>query len=325
MAPGHAGHAKSIIARFGERVSPARRLARSRRPRPPRLLRPGHAWRNSRRSSIPAVERLERGRDPRRRRTPARRRSCWRRSSSSRPATRRWCDEVWLVVCDPEAQLARLIGRGMTDADARQRIAAQAASLPLWRSAATRDHPHGRLARGGRAAPSTPPCGSCWPPHAERAREPPSGPCRGRIGGVESAACIEACPRPRPRRRWLAVARRRRVPDRSDRARRCWPASPAGPPAPAAPSGPDARGRRVASIRPRRPPATAARPRPGPRHQTRRPTRPQHVPTGPTFQPLDLFAHAQPAAARGACPADRSERPHVDPRRPHARPVGRRG
>jgi dephospho-CoA kinase len=49
-----------------------------------------------------------------------------------------WCDEVWLVVCEPEAQLARLVGRGMAEADARQRIAAQAASLPAWRSAATR-------------------------------------------------------------------------------------------------------------------------------------------------------------------------------------------
>jgi dephospho-CoA kinase len=49
-----------------------------------------------------------------------------------------WCDEIWLVVCDPAAQLARLVGRGMSDSDARQRIAAQADSLPLWRSAATR-------------------------------------------------------------------------------------------------------------------------------------------------------------------------------------------
>lgn len=49
-----------------------------------------------------------------------------------------WCDEVWLVVCEPEAQLARLVGRGMTETDARQRIGVQAASLPLWRSAATR-------------------------------------------------------------------------------------------------------------------------------------------------------------------------------------------
>ena len=49
-----------------------------------------------------------------------------------------WCDEVWLVVCEPEAQLARLTGRGMDECDARQRIAAQAASLPSWRAAATR-------------------------------------------------------------------------------------------------------------------------------------------------------------------------------------------
>ena len=49
-----------------------------------------------------------------------------------------WCDEVWLVLCDPEAQLARLIGRGMAELDARQRIAAQLGSLATWRAAATR-------------------------------------------------------------------------------------------------------------------------------------------------------------------------------------------
>jgi len=49
-----------------------------------------------------------------------------------------WCDEVWLVVCDPESQLARLVGRGMDESDARQRMAAQAVSLPMWRAAATR-------------------------------------------------------------------------------------------------------------------------------------------------------------------------------------------
>jgi len=49
-----------------------------------------------------------------------------------------WCDEVWLVVCNPEVQLGRLVGRGMSDSDARQRTAAQSASLALWRSAATR-------------------------------------------------------------------------------------------------------------------------------------------------------------------------------------------
>ena len=49
-----------------------------------------------------------------------------------------WCDEVWLVDCEPAIQLARLTGRGMSEADARQRIAAQVASLSRWRSAATR-------------------------------------------------------------------------------------------------------------------------------------------------------------------------------------------
>ena len=49
-----------------------------------------------------------------------------------------WCDDIWLVVCDPQTQLARLIGRGSAEADARQRIAVQEASLPAWRAAATR-------------------------------------------------------------------------------------------------------------------------------------------------------------------------------------------
>lgn len=49
-----------------------------------------------------------------------------------------WCDEVWLVACEPSIQLVRLIGRGMSDADARQRIAAQSVSMSLWRAAATR-------------------------------------------------------------------------------------------------------------------------------------------------------------------------------------------
>jgi dephospho-CoA kinase len=49
-----------------------------------------------------------------------------------------WCDEVWLVDCEPATQLARLVGRGMAESDARQRMAAQEASMPLWRAAATR-------------------------------------------------------------------------------------------------------------------------------------------------------------------------------------------
>jgi dephospho-CoA kinase len=35
------------------------------------------------------------------------------------------CDEVWLVVCDPAEQRARLAARGMDDADAERRIATQ--------------------------------------------------------------------------------------------------------------------------------------------------------------------------------------------------------
>ena len=36
------------------------------------------------------------------------------------------CNEVWLVVCDPASQQARLAARGMSAADAAQRTAAQA-------------------------------------------------------------------------------------------------------------------------------------------------------------------------------------------------------
>jgi dephospho-CoA kinase len=48
------------------------------------------------------------------------------------------CDEVWLITCDPAAQLARLVGRGMSKVDALQRIEAQAPSLALWQAAANR-------------------------------------------------------------------------------------------------------------------------------------------------------------------------------------------
>ena len=48
------------------------------------------------------------------------------------------CDEVWLVTCDPAAQLARLAGRGLSEADARQRIAAQGDMAGRLQAAATR-------------------------------------------------------------------------------------------------------------------------------------------------------------------------------------------
>jgi dephospho-CoA kinase len=35
------------------------------------------------------------------------------------------CDEVWLVTCDPDVQLERLVGRGSSAGEARDRIAAQ--------------------------------------------------------------------------------------------------------------------------------------------------------------------------------------------------------
>ena len=48
------------------------------------------------------------------------------------------CDEVWLVTCDPAAQHERLLGRGMTRADAEQRIAAQEGLVDRLRPQATR-------------------------------------------------------------------------------------------------------------------------------------------------------------------------------------------
>jgi dephospho-CoA kinase len=48
------------------------------------------------------------------------------------------CDEVWLVVCDPAAQMGRLAGRGMSAEDAQQRTAAQAGMPERLRPAATR-------------------------------------------------------------------------------------------------------------------------------------------------------------------------------------------
>ena len=48
------------------------------------------------------------------------------------------CDEVWLVTCDPEVQRARLVGRGSAEADAEQRMAAQAGLDERVRPTATR-------------------------------------------------------------------------------------------------------------------------------------------------------------------------------------------
>jgi dephospho-CoA kinase len=46
-------------------------------------------------------------------------------------------DEVIVVACTPETQLKRLLERGMTEAEARQRLAAQ---LPLEHKIARADH-----------------------------------------------------------------------------------------------------------------------------------------------------------------------------------------
>jgi dephospho-CoA kinase len=48
------------------------------------------------------------------------------------------CDEVWLVVCDASQQRSRLRGRGVGEADAEARIAAQADLESRLRGAATR-------------------------------------------------------------------------------------------------------------------------------------------------------------------------------------------
>jgi dephospho-CoA kinase len=49
-----------------------------------------------------------------------------------------WCDEVWLVTCDPAVQRSRLVGRGLTTEDAEQRIGAQAGLTDRVVPAATR-------------------------------------------------------------------------------------------------------------------------------------------------------------------------------------------
>ncbi len=48
------------------------------------------------------------------------------------------CDEIWLVTCDPTAQLARVVGRGTAPDDARARIAAQGDLIARVRPDATR-------------------------------------------------------------------------------------------------------------------------------------------------------------------------------------------
>jgi dephospho-CoA kinase len=47
------------------------------------------------------------------------------------------CDQVWLVTCDREAQLERLVGRGSAPDDARERIAAQGDLATRLRPAST--------------------------------------------------------------------------------------------------------------------------------------------------------------------------------------------
>jgi dephospho-CoA kinase len=48
------------------------------------------------------------------------------------------CDEVWLVTCDPNVQRFRLIGRGASEDEADQRMAAQAGLAARLAPAATR-------------------------------------------------------------------------------------------------------------------------------------------------------------------------------------------
>jgi dephospho-CoA kinase len=70
------------------------------------------------------------------------------------------CDEVWLVACDPESQRSRLRSRGLSDADAADRIAAQGDIVGRLRPAATRvidtsgpkEQTHSRVAASRAAA-----------------------------------------------------------------------------------------------------------------------------------------------------------------------------
>jgi len=48
------------------------------------------------------------------------------------------CDEVWLVTCDSASQRERLVGRGMGEADAMQRMEAQAGMVERLRPEVTR-------------------------------------------------------------------------------------------------------------------------------------------------------------------------------------------
>ena len=48
------------------------------------------------------------------------------------------CDEVWLVTCDPDVQLERVVGRGSDPADAAARIGAQGDLVGRLRATATR-------------------------------------------------------------------------------------------------------------------------------------------------------------------------------------------
>jgi dephospho-CoA kinase len=59
------------------------------------------------------------------------------------------CDEVWLVECPPGVALERTVGRGMPEADARQRIDAQGRDLVARLEAALGDVPHRRIDTSG--------------------------------------------------------------------------------------------------------------------------------------------------------------------------------
>jgi dephospho-CoA kinase len=61
------------------------------------------------------------------------------------------CDEVWLVTCDPSAQLERLVGRGSDESDAKARIHAQGDMEVRLRPRATRVIDTSRDAAGTRA------------------------------------------------------------------------------------------------------------------------------------------------------------------------------
>jgi len=236
MAPG-TPVADAIVARFGgEFRRPDGSLDRA-RPGPPRLRRPGP----------PGRARVDR--PPRRCGSPG---GFDPRGRLARPAAivleaiklveaghAPWCDEVWLVICDPETQLVRLTGRGMDEPDARQRIAARPP-----RSRCGVPPPLARFAPRARvtpwSAPSRPRSRRLWRGTADPTRLVGACPWRLTWPGDLAAGTSPLAPRrwhlaagtsPLAPRRWrLALALRRQTADAASGGAARSPVSVAHPP-----------------------------------------------------------------------------------------------